>query len=130
MANEKFEMAERYIASFPKETRLIHQKVRSAVKAGVPEPEEVISYSIPAIKYNGWIFYYSAYKDHYTLSCPPSREIFEKFRKELAPFDISKSSIKFPYDQTDSNEVDNSHVEVRSKRKSGGSKKEKKIERL
>jgi uncharacterized protein YdhG (YjbR/CyaY superfamily) len=99
MAREKFETVADYYAAFPKEIQVILKKVQSAIKTAVPEAEEVISYQIPAFKFHGWIFYYSAYKAHYTLSCPPPWTIFEKFKKELSPFELSKSSIKFPLDQ-------------------------------
>ena len=73
--------------------------MRKAIGDAVPGAEEVISYNIPAFKYEGWIFYYSAYKAHYSLSCPPPWTAFDKFKKELAEYEISKSTIQFPYDK-------------------------------
>jgi uncharacterized protein YdhG (YjbR/CyaY superfamily) len=101
MATEKikFETVEQYIGSFPKDVQKILQSVRKTIQSAVPGAEEMISYQIPAFKLGGWIFYYSAYKNHYSLSCPPPFTVFEKFKKELAPYEVSKSAIKFPLDK-------------------------------
>ncbi|MBT1696993.1 DUF1801 domain-containing protein [Fulvivirgaceae bacterium PWU4] len=101
MASEKikFETADQYISSFPKDVQAILQKVRKTIQKAVPEAEEVISYNIPAFKFNGWVFYYSAYTNHFSLSCPPPFTIFDKFKKELAGYEQSKSAIRFPLDQ-------------------------------
>src|ERR1044072_4080475 len=95
----KFETADQYISSFPKDVQTILQKVRKTIQKAVPEAEEVISYNIPAFKFNGWVFYYSAYTNHFSLSCPPPFTIFDKFKKELAGYEQSKSAIRFPLDQ-------------------------------
>ena len=73
--------------------------VQKAIQQGAPDAKEMISYSIPAFKTSSWIFYYSVYTKHYTLSCPPPFTIFEKFKKELLPYEVSKSAIKFPLDE-------------------------------
>jgi uncharacterized protein YdhG (YjbR/CyaY superfamily) len=96
---EKFESVEAYIKSFPAEIQKKLQLVRKAIKSGSPEAEEVISYQMPAFRFNGWIFYYSAYKDHYSLSCPPPFTVFEKFKEALAEYVVTKSAIKFPFDR-------------------------------
>jgi uncharacterized protein YdhG (YjbR/CyaY superfamily) len=62
----------------------------------VPAAESVISYQIPAFRHYGWIFYVSAHKEHYTLSCPPPIPAFDKFKKELARYGKTKSSVKIP----------------------------------
>ena len=101
MASEKikFETADQYIGSFPKDVQAILQKVRKTIQKAVPEAEEVISYNIPAFKFNGWVFYYSAYTSHFSLSCPPPFTVFDKFKKELAAYELSKSTIQFPFDK-------------------------------
>lgn len=101
MATEKtrFETADQYIASFPQDVRNILQTIRKTIQEAVPEAEEVISYQIPAFKYHGWVMYYSAYKNHFSLSCPPPFTIFDAFKKELAPYEQSKSAIRFPLDK-------------------------------
>src|SRR5688572_18217958 len=95
----KFETAQQYIKSFPKDVQKILEEVRAAIRKAVPDAEEVISYNIPAFKLNGWIFYYSVYTKHFSLSCPPPFTVFEKFKKELARYELSKSTIQFPLDE-------------------------------
>jgi uncharacterized protein YdhG (YjbR/CyaY superfamily) len=99
MAKTKFETVEHYIESFPKDVQKILRLVSKSISDAVPEAEEVISYNMPAFKYNGWIFYYSAYSNHYSLSCPPPFTVFENFKKELSVYEVSKSAIKFPLDK-------------------------------
>ena len=101
MAKEKvrIETVEQYIGSFLKEVQAILKLVRKTISKAVPDAEEVISYQIPAFNSNGWIFYYSAYKEHYSLSCPPPFTVFTAFKKELEPYKISKSTIQFPFDK-------------------------------
>src|SRR5687767_797488 len=102
---KKFETTEEYISTFTKDVQEILQKIRKTIQKAVPEAEEVISYQIPAFrvdasdKYHGWILYYSAYKSHFSLSCPPPFTIFEVFKKELAPYELSKSAVRFPLDK-------------------------------
>lgn len=100
MAKINYENADHYISVFPEEVQKILQLVRKTIRKAVPKAEEVISYGIPAFKKDGsWIFYYSAYKNHYSLSCPPPFAHFEAFKKELAPYEKSKSTIQFPYSE-------------------------------
>jgi uncharacterized protein YdhG (YjbR/CyaY superfamily) len=83
----------------PENVQEILQTVRKAVHEAVPGVEEVISYGIPAFKYHGWIVYLSAYKKHFSISCPPPFTIFEVFKKELESYTYSKSAIQFPLDK-------------------------------
>lgn len=101
MATEKkkIQTVEQYHDSLPPESQALLQQVQQAIAEAVPEAEEVISYQIPAFKYHGWIFYYSAYTKHYSLACPPPFTVFEAFREELAPYKLSKSAISFPLDK-------------------------------
>lgn len=101
MAKEKvqFETVEQYINNFPQDVQIILKQVRESIRKAVPDAEEVISYQMPAFKQNGWIFYYSAYTNHYSLSCPPPFTVFTEFEEDLEPYEVSKSAIKFPLDK-------------------------------
>ncbi len=99
MAKTDFKNMDEYIGTFPKDVQDILEQIRQTIKAAVPEAEEVISYQIPAFKFYGWIFYFSAYKNHYSLSCPPPFTVFDAFKEALSPYAISKSAIKFPLDR-------------------------------
>jgi uncharacterized protein YdhG (YjbR/CyaY superfamily) len=41
----------------------------------------------------------SAHTNHYSLSCPPPFTVFDVFKKELSPYKVSKSAIRFPLDE-------------------------------
>jgi len=96
----KVETVSEYIAGFPKDVQKILKLVQKTIREAVPDATEVISYQVPAFKLGkNWIFYYSAYTNHYSLSCPPPFTIFDEFKKELAEYEFSKSAIRFPYDK-------------------------------
>lgn len=101
MATEKkkFQTPEEYLSSLPNSSQAVLRQVRKVIREAVPDAEEVISYNIPAFKTSGWVFYYSAYTNHFSLSCPPPFTVFEKFKKELSPYKLSKSTVQFPYDK-------------------------------
>lgn len=100
MAKTDYKSADEYLATFEPGIRKILETVRKAIRTAVPGAEEVISYQIPAFKLNGgWVFYYSGYKAHFALSCPPPFAAFKAFAKELAPYKKSVSTVQFPYDQ-------------------------------
>ncbi|WP_296603647.1 iron chaperone, partial [Nocardioides sp.] len=85
MAKTDFRTVEDYLASRPGDQRAVLEQVRAAILAGVPaDAEEVISYQIPAVKHHGFVFYYSAYAKHFSLSCPPPFAAFTEFADELA----------------------------------------------
>ena len=99
MPNKKYLNPDEYIMDFGADVQQVLQTVRQTIQNAVPDAVEVISYNIPAFNYKGWVFYYSAYKNHYTLSCPPPCIAFTAFAAELKPYEMSKSAIKFPYNQ-------------------------------
>ncbi len=99
MAKTDFKSIDEYIRTRDAEEQKMLQQIRTTISDAVPEAEEVISYQIPAFKYHGFIFYFSAFNKHYSLSCPPPWTIFEKYKKELEPYEMSKSTIQFPKDQ-------------------------------
>jgi uncharacterized protein YdhG (YjbR/CyaY superfamily) len=97
LAKTDFKSAEEYIATFPSDVRTILSTVRKIIRKAVPDAEEVISYQLPAFKVNGgWVLYFGGFKDHFSLSCPPPFTVFQVFKKELAPYAVSKSAIRFP----------------------------------
>jgi uncharacterized protein YdhG (YjbR/CyaY superfamily) len=96
MAKTNFTTVQQYIESFDKEDQVVLQAMKQAILKAVPDAEETISYQIPAFKSNGWIFYLSAYKNHFSVSCPPPFTVFDEFKKELAGFEKSKSTVQFP----------------------------------
>lgn len=101
MAKTTFEDHDAYIASFPPAKQRILQRVREAIRKGAPDAIEVISYSTPAFKTpdGGWVFYYHAHANHYSLACPPPATVWDAFAAEIASYPRSKSTMRLPLDQ-------------------------------
>lgn len=96
MAKTDYKSIDDYVADLSDENKLGVRAICEAITRAVPEAEGVISYQIPAYRYHGWIFYVSAHKEHYSLSCPPPIAAFEVFKKELARYPKTKSALKLP----------------------------------
>ena len=94
---------EEYLAGVPEPARSTLNKVRAAIRAGVPaETTEVISYHIPAFKieepkYKGMLMWYAAFSDHCSLF--PTASVIKTFKKDLKDFRVSKGTIHFPVDK-------------------------------
>jgi uncharacterized protein YdhG (YjbR/CyaY superfamily) len=99
MAKTDFKTADEYIATFGPEDQAGLEAIRAAIRAGAPEAEEVISYQIPAFKDHGFVFYFSVYAKHYNLALPPPSDLYDVFKAQLAPYELSKSAIKIPKSQ-------------------------------
>jgi len=85
-----------YVAVQPKKVQGILNKLRAAIKSAAPKAEEVISYQMPAYKYNGMLVFFAAWQSHIGLY-PAGRLM--AFEKELAGYERSKGTIKFPLDK-------------------------------
>jgi uncharacterized protein YdhG (YjbR/CyaY superfamily) len=97
MAKTNFKTADEYIASVPQTDQAGLEAIRKTIREAVPGAEDTISYQIPAFRTaDGWIFYYSVYANHFSLSSPPPWTEREAFKTELAPYKMSKSAIQFP----------------------------------
>src|SRR5258708_7207180 len=96
MVKTEFKSVDEYIASQPKAVQGVLRRVRSVIRKAVPEAEEVISYQIPTYKLPGGpVLYFAGWTEHFSLY-PAGDEIVAKFKDELAPYKISKGTIRFP----------------------------------
>jgi len=96
MTKVGFQSVDEYIASQPDTVRPILGQVRSAIRKALPRAEEVISYQIPAYKLHGAVvIYFAGWKQHYSLY-PAGDFLVAAFKDELAPYKISKGTIRFP----------------------------------
>jgi uncharacterized protein YdhG (YjbR/CyaY superfamily) len=92
----EFKSVDEYIAAQPEALRDALERVRSAIRKAVPGASEVISYKMPAYKLNGVpVVYFAGWKQHYALY-PGAGHIVEAFKDELAPYQVSKGTIRFP----------------------------------
>src|SRR5687767_7813848 len=98
MARTTFENVDAYIATFPKDVQKILKTVRQAIRTAAPQAQEMISYQIPAYKFHGWLMYFAAFKNHYSVF-GATDDFVDQFKKELAGYKIGKGTIRFPFDE-------------------------------
>ena len=85
-----------YIASQPEAAQKALKRVRSVIRKAVPAAEEMISYKIAAYKLHGRVMlYFAGWKQHYSLY-PATAGLVAAFGDELAPYKLSKGTIRFP----------------------------------
>lgn len=71
------------------------QKLRKTIRAAAPKAEAVISYGIPAFRYQGYVLvWFAAWKNHCSLY-PMSNA----FKRELKGYDTAKGTIRFAADK-------------------------------
>src|SRR5260370_13443666 len=96
MTTTDFKSVDEYIAAHTDDVQAILSRVRSTIRNAVPGAEETISYQIPAYKLQGGaVLYFAGWKRHYSLY-PASDRLVRAFKSELAPYKISKGTIRFP----------------------------------
>jgi uncharacterized protein YdhG (YjbR/CyaY superfamily) len=96
VAKKRFTSVRDYIASQPKDARGALGRVRRAIRKAVPTAEEGLSYQMPAYTLNGVpVIYFAGWKAHYSLY-PASDALVAKFKRELAPYERSKGTIRMP----------------------------------
>ena len=86
-----------YIADFPVDVQLLLQKVRTTIKKAAPKAEEAIKYQMPTFVLNGNLIHFAGYKNHIGLY--PGSKPIEEFKDELAHYETSKGTIRFPLDK-------------------------------
>jgi uncharacterized protein YdhG (YjbR/CyaY superfamily) len=85
-----------YISRFPSDVQRILEELRATIKKAAPDAEEVISYQMPAFKFNGMLVYFAGYKNH--IGFYPTSSGIEAFSKELSVYKGAKGSVQFPID--------------------------------
>ena len=86
-----------YIKQFPKEVQALLQQMRTVIKKAAPKAEEAIKYGIPTFVLNGNLVHFGGYKNHIGFYPAPSG--LEEFKKELAKYEGSKGTVRFPLDK-------------------------------
>ena len=96
MAMTEYASVGDYIAAQPKAAQGLLKKIRSTIRKAVPAAKESLSYTIPTYKLDGEVMlYFAGWAKHYSLyPCGP--KLVARFRKELAPYQWSKGTIRFP----------------------------------
>ena len=86
-----------YIATADPQAKKALREIRKTIKSAAPDAEEVISYQIPGYKYHGMLVFFAAWKNH--ISLYPAPWGADSLKKEMAAYDGSKGTIKFPLDK-------------------------------
>jgi uncharacterized protein YdhG (YjbR/CyaY superfamily) len=88
-----------YIAASPPESRRALKRIRALIRVAAPAATETWSYSIPAFRLDGKILvWYARWKNHTSLY-PLIGEVRRANAAELAKYDTSKGTIRFPLDK-------------------------------
>lgn len=86
---------EAILAALPETQRAALQHLRETVLALVPDAEETISYSMPAVRYRGRVLVsYTGFKTHCSLF-PMGSEVIDRHAALLAPFRTAKGTLQF-----------------------------------
>jgi uncharacterized protein YdhG (YjbR/CyaY superfamily) len=96
MAKPDFKTVDRYLKSQPESSQVTLKRVRNAIRKALPKAEEVISYKIPTYKLHGSaVLYFAGWTRHYSLY-PADNYLVAAFEDELAPYEVTKGTIRFP----------------------------------
>jgi len=97
MDTKQYKTIDEYIAACPGDIQVTLQKLRRVIQEAAPDAREVISYSMPAFKQNGILVYFAAFKNH--IGFFPTSSGVSTFKKELAAYETSKGTVRFPLDK-------------------------------
>lgn len=86
-----------YIAAQDESVQPKLRQLREILRAAVPEAEERISWSMPTFRKGQDLIHFAASKKHIGLY--PGGEATTVFAGELTDFDVSKGTIRLPYDR-------------------------------
>ena len=96
MAKTGFKSVDEYIASQPEAAQGVLKRVRRSIRKALPGAEEIISYQIPAYKLDGrTVIYFAGWRQHYSVY-PSSDRLVAWFKDDLARYEVSKGTIRFP----------------------------------
>jgi uncharacterized protein YdhG (YjbR/CyaY superfamily) len=99
MRKSGFRSVDEYIARQPREVQPVLRRVREAIRKAIPRADEVISYQIPAYKLDGAaVVYFAGWKAHYSIY-PATAPLVAAFADELAGYEKSKGTIRFPLEE-------------------------------
>ena len=104
-----------YISVFPEKTQLLLNQLRAAIREAAPMSEEVISYQMPAYKWNGILVYFAGYDNH--IGFYPGASGIQTFMNELSAYHTSKGTIRLPIDKPIPTELISRIVSFRLKEK-------------
>ena len=84
-----------YLAPLSKDKRAALEKLRAAIKSAAPDAEECISYQVPTFRLDGRMLVSFGAATHHCAFYPGAFPI-AAHQDELARYDTSKGTIRFP----------------------------------
>jgi uncharacterized protein YdhG (YjbR/CyaY superfamily) len=88
-----------YLAGVPEKPRAALESLRRAIHAAAPDVVEVIRWGMPAFQVGGRsVAGFAAFKAHCSYF-PFGHEVLEELRTDLEGLDMSKGTIRFPFDK-------------------------------
>jgi uncharacterized protein YdhG (YjbR/CyaY superfamily) len=87
-----------YIAAQPAGRQQTLKRVRASIRKALPTADEMLTYKIPTYKLNGRaVIYFAGWQAHYSIY-PATPALIAAFATELDAYEISKGTIRFPYE--------------------------------
>ena len=86
-----------YIEAQEETARPRLHEIRAVIRGAIPEAEETISWSMPTYRKGRNIIHFAAARKHVGLY--PGEEAVARFAEELAGYEVSKGTIRLPYDR-------------------------------
>ena len=93
----RIETVDQYIEEQDETIRPYLNEIRQIICHAIPEAQEKISWSMPTYWKGRNLIHFAASKKH--LGLYPGGEAATVFADELAEYDVSKGTIRIPYDQ-------------------------------
>jgi uncharacterized protein YdhG (YjbR/CyaY superfamily) len=94
MEKTRFLSVDEYISSQPASHRPGLKQLRQTIRKAAPQAEEVISYNMPAYKFQGILVYFAAHTAHIGFYALPGPLI--AFKEKLKSYTTSKGTVQFP----------------------------------
>ncbi len=95
--SQKISSIDEYIAAFPEEVQKILKQMRAVIRAAAPDAKEKISYGIPTFYSTENLVHFAGYKHH--VGFYPTSSGIEHFGKDLAGYELSRGTVRFPLDK-------------------------------
>jgi uncharacterized protein YdhG (YjbR/CyaY superfamily) len=94
---KKFSTIDEYLLAQPIDAQERLKNLRLTIREAAPKAEEVISYNMPAFKWNGMLIWYAGFAKHIGLY--PKASAIAAFKQDLAGYRTSKGAIQFPIEK-------------------------------